>query len=868
MKNLRTVLILTLALPTFAATPPTLVNYQGVLRDQNDNPLSGTYDVTFRFMDAAAAGNEIMVDQHTAATSNAVAVTGGMLNVALGSGTIADGSGSGSYTALDAVFADYGTVWLEIIVGGEMLVPRTPIRSAPYALNASQLGGQPASAYVDTSGTQQSKNGRLNITNSNNNEPAIDAQDNSQNGTGVRGSGGLYGVYGSGGTYGLAGFSSQVGAYGSGDLYGVFGRTSGFSAYAGYFLNTNTSFGTGVYARAPSYGGHFENSSGSNVTADIATTNSGVSGNAPAYGGIGVYGSGGTVGIWGAGGDTGGQFSGGGLGAGVSASGPTGGRFYSTSMSGTSVELASPNYGVNASSSGTYAGYFQATGSALDGVYASGPTGGHFESTTTIGNFVNLATPSAGVEGAAISGTGGYFTSSSGSGVYASGTGYGVRAHGNSIGAFIDSNGGGQATLATSDNIGISTRGTLYGGYFANASPYFSYAYIPSYDHGIEAYGGSVGGAFHNFNVAGSFAWVSYNNYKIYGSGTMSFVQNHPSDASKVVVYSAPEGDEVAVYTRGSGRLVNGEATVRLGATFALVTNPDIGLTATATPRGEPVPLAVSRVSPSELAVRGPAGSTAEFDYMVWGLRIGFEEQSIVQPKPIDAKIPSMQMHEKFFEAEPALRTYTAISRFESIEGSVRGRTQIDLSHAAGLRDAIGVGGYNDTPSPPVVEPGGPIPDETRAASAATIAPSRVERTARSTDGAQNVASKLADDLDRFSADETLEAGDVVSLSPTVPGSVVRSAGPDDALVVGCVQADETRVMPAGLVAVATSHVALCRVTAEFGAVAIGDRLVPSSTLGTAMKLDPKSSSAAILGRAIEPLQSGASLLRVLLGAR
>ena len=63
--------------PAHAATPPATVNYQGVLRDQNDTPLSGTYDMVFRFMDAATAGVEIMIDQHAAAAGNAVTVSNG-----------------------------------------------------------------------------------------------------------------------------------------------------------------------------------------------------------------------------------------------------------------------------------------------------------------------------------------------------------------------------------------------------------------------------------------------------------------------------------------------------------------------------------------------------------------------------------------------------------------------------------------------------------------------------------------------------------------------------------------------------------------------------------------------------------------------
>jgi hypothetical protein len=39
-----------------AAAPPELVNYQGVLRDDSDKPLSGTYDMVFAFYDAPAPG--------------------------------------------------------------------------------------------------------------------------------------------------------------------------------------------------------------------------------------------------------------------------------------------------------------------------------------------------------------------------------------------------------------------------------------------------------------------------------------------------------------------------------------------------------------------------------------------------------------------------------------------------------------------------------------------------------------------------------------------------------------------------------------------------------------------------------------------
>jgi len=54
-------------------------------------------------------------------------------------------------------------------------------------------------------------------------------------------------------------------------------------------------------------------------------------------------------------------------------------------------------------------------------------------------------------------------------------------------------------------------------------------------------------------------------------------------------------------------------------------------------------------------------------DYVVYGLRIGFEKQSIVQPKDFEAKIPSMKDHEAFFAPSPNLRGFTAFERFKKI---------------------------------------------------------------------------------------------------------------------------------------------------------------------------------------------------------
>src|SRR5437762_948889 len=147
------------AFPVVAASPPALLNYQGVLRDASDKPRNGTFDMTFRFFDALLAGNEILVDAHTI-PSGAV-VTNGLFNVLLGGGTVTDGAGAGFYTSLDGVLRDYDTLYLEVQIGAETLAPRTRIVSAPYSLNSGALGGLPASQNLDTTAGGQIKDGAL-----------------------------------------------------------------------------------------------------------------------------------------------------------------------------------------------------------------------------------------------------------------------------------------------------------------------------------------------------------------------------------------------------------------------------------------------------------------------------------------------------------------------------------------------------------------------------------------------------------------------------------------------------------------------------------------------------------------------------------
>jgi hypothetical protein len=211
----------------------------------------------------------------------------------------------------------------------------------------------------------------------------------------------------------------------------------------------------------------------------------------------------------------------------------------------------------------------------------------------------------------------------------------------------------------------------------------------------------------------GTDPWAKYAGwgYKCYSNGTCGFVQNHPDHADRVVVYTAPEGDEVATYTRGTARLQNGEAIVPLGETFKWVTNPDIGLTAHLTPRGDCLGLYVESLSTKELVVRElqNGGSDVVFDYIVYGLRIGFEEASIVQKKPEEAYIPALEYHKRMYRDDPSLRAYNALERFKAMRTATGEARPLDMSASLALRDEISV--YDPATHK---RPGAPRQPETR----------------------------------------------------------------------------------------------------------------------------------------------------------
>lgn len=119
-------------------------------------------------------------------------------------------------------------------------------------------------------------------------------------------------------------------------------------------------------------------------------------------------------------------------------------------------------------------------------------------------------------------------------------------------------------------------------------------------------------------------------------AGNKQFIHPHPTDPTKNIVYVSLEGGEAGTYIRGSGQLSNGTAVIDLPEHFGLVTSPK-GLTVQITPRDAVASgyLYAEFVTPSRLVVKeaNNGATDAKFDYLVQGIRIGYENHQPIQTK-------------------------------------------------------------------------------------------------------------------------------------------------------------------------------------------------------------------------------------------
>ena len=123
---------------------------------------------------------------------------------------------------------------------------------------------------------------------------------------------------------------------------------------------------------------------------------------------------------------------------------------------------------------------------------------------------------------------------------------------------------------------------------------------------------------------------------------------------------------------------------------------------------------------------------------------------------------------------------------------------------------------------------------------------------------------------------EPVEAGDVLVADLSQPRVFCLARQASDKTVLGIVPAEasatagKTRTEPEAnrpLAPLVTSGVARCKVDAAFGPVHVGDLLVTSPNPGYAMtSVNP--GPGAVVGKALEPLASGAGLIKVLVMLR
>lgn len=126
MKGLHVLALVILGLSsTVTADVPMMINYQGRLTDSLGKPLDTTVSMTFAIYDDSSAGNQLWQEAHAD-----VDVVEGLFHLLLGSTDPIPESVFGAHDA-----------WLDMIVGGEAIEPRTRLVSVAYAYRVGSIDG-------------------------------------------------------------------------------------------------------------------------------------------------------------------------------------------------------------------------------------------------------------------------------------------------------------------------------------------------------------------------------------------------------------------------------------------------------------------------------------------------------------------------------------------------------------------------------------------------------------------------------------------------------------------------------------------------------------------------------------------------------
>jgi len=334
--------------------------------------------------------------------------------------------------------------------------------------------------------------------------------------------------------------------------------------------------------------------------------------------------------------------TGGGYGVKGFANNPEGAGVFGVNSLGTGVRgesTGSPGVtGVSTTSRGVYG--FTANGVA--GVYGQSTNGSGVMAFSTAKDGLygqSSSSTYAGVAGISTNGNGVYGGSSNGAGVSGhSGGATGVFGESGSGSGTVGRSTTGFGVVGTTDINDPSMAG-IYG-FAANARG--MQAISTNYD-GLYAESASTNyAAVEANNVASVFpaiallgrctaapnCWALFGYGRLGATGTKAFVEPHATDPAKEIAYVSLEGREAGTYFRGSGRLVDGRATIDVPTDFEMVTSED-GLTVQLTPIGQPATLYLVTTNLQQIVVAGNAD--VAFNYHVNGVRKAFADYVPIQ---------------------------------------------------------------------------------------------------------------------------------------------------------------------------------------------------------------------------------------------
>jgi hypothetical protein len=119
------------------------------------------------------------------------------------------------------------------------------------------------------------------------------------------------------------------------------------------------------------------------------------------------------------------------------------------------------------------------------------------------------------------------------------------------------------------------------------------------------------------------------------GSGTKSWANPHPTDPTKEIIYATVEADRDTALLRGRGVLVNGRALILFPEHFAMTVSelPEEPVHVVVTPRdaaSKGLAVVGSDHEKFEVVELAQGTGSYEFDYVVTGVRRGYEEREVI----------------------------------------------------------------------------------------------------------------------------------------------------------------------------------------------------------------------------------------------